>query len=287
MYSAHPVFITPTQTASQGFNLAQRGRTTRDFRSTLEALKNGALSLSDKAIHLYRMLNSYDKPDRKGRRKGFVYVSTRTLAQVFEKTVRTIERWLKELETVGLITRKQRPNTSSILYFHDLPQTPVHPCPPSSAAEKENVVSRPQKAASKMSFANSRYEERRNIQSREERHCSEAEEKVVVGLTKLGFDTFLARQFVARYGAEQVDRQITNLCLELKRGVSIRHYARWLYCAIQREYQVTPMEIPTPMPQAKQYQVEYVTDEHGYEYCRLTEIPDESVGIGESLEQVG
>jgi DNA-binding MarR family transcriptional regulator len=215
-------------------------RTTRDLHITFEAIKVGCVPISDTALRLYKALSNYDKPNRRGYRKGYVFVATRTLARLLKKSVRTIERWIKELESVGLITRKQRPNTSSILYFHDVTEEALcafidtqRSYPQVSREEMHNVVCHHQKSDSKMSFAYSGNEVLRNNSNTKREQFSEAEDNVVRKLEKLGFDSYLARQFVRRYGAERVDRQITNLCLELKHGILIRHYARWLYRAIE------------------------------------------------------
>src|SRR5262249_27303507 len=63
------------------------------------------------------------------------------------------------------------------------------------------------------------------------------DDAVVIGkLMKFGFDEFLARKFVARYGSARVEEQITNLCRTIQSGIVIRSFPRWLYRAIERDY---------------------------------------------------
>jgi len=265
--AVYPITYSPISNHTKAY---QRSRTTRSYKVTLAAINYGLISLPANVKSLYKILNEYDKPNSKGFRKGCVWVSSETLAERIGKSKRTIERWLKELEDVGLIERKRRANRSSLICFCDVLEaqlaeylTTKQTLNPQSVDNTSADVACPhQKSASKMSFAyiDEEIEENNNMKQLQ---YSEAGEDVVLrlldDLVKLGFNPYLARLFVTRFGVNRVERQFVNLCLVMRVGVIIRSIPRWLYRAIQRDYQYGNGEgtgpCQTPKPPTKHWEI--------------------------------
>lgn len=304
-----------SQTASNPSTPAATKRTKKEYAQTIEAIENGDIRLSCTAAKFYKLLVDLDYVDKAtGYCKGYIYYSTDKLADKIDRSVRTVERRLKALEKAGLLSRRQRANTSSLLYLqvitaaqeptveeqrHEEKQDTAT-CPQQERAERQKNVDNQKSVvrppASKVSFAYKGYETGKTQKTYHSQYPGAGRDIASAKLAKLGFDPFLARLFVAKYGAERIEQQITNLCYHLNRRIAIRDFARWLNTAIRfNDGQGFPVEpqhttLRQPVTQAEnprlclaQNFIE-VTDENGYTYYseiekHLCEPPIEAAGV--------
>ncbi len=78
-------------------------------------------SLSGEAKITYQVIDSFDWEDKEtGDSKGYVFPATKTLAEIRGTSMRTIQRHIKELENVGLLTRQRRSHKASFLFIEDV-----------------------------------------------------------------------------------------------------------------------------------------------------------------------
>lgn len=215
------------------------------------------MELSDGAKLTYQTLLSFDYLDpMQGEHKGIVFPSIETLMSLRSKGRSTIYSHLSELEAHGLIemlvgegirlynpqerqTKDEQGHSPKVAETaarksHRAPQRPSHDAltyDDGVDKEADQITLTFQKSGRVL------MEEKEEIKTIQYQYSEEGEKRIVVEkLVKLGFDAMLGRQFVRRYGAGQVDEQITNLCRSLQAGLTIRSFARWLYCAIERNY---------------------------------------------------
>lgn len=279
-----------------------RKRLEKHYVQLDDTLLYGYEGLSDGARLTYAVLLSFDYVDEgSGAHKGYVFPSIETLMHLRSKGRSTMYSHLAELEQCGLIEsiagggwRLYNPSddeergeedrnlpcySSPVLSNSTAPEDPVlDPCqeiPTNNFQDRSTHIF--QKSGRLLM-------DEEDISRNKQIQYSEAEQAVVDKLIRLGFDTSLACQFVERYDQGRVDQQISHLSWQLQRGASIRNQARWLYCAIQRNYEIPLKEIPAPQRPKKKYQAEFYTDEDGYSICRLTEIPDNTSPGGEVVE---
>lgn len=251
-------------TVSNHHTAYHRPRLEKYYVQVPQVLLREFADLSDGAKLTYQVLLSYDYIElHSDQHKGIVYPSIETLMAIRRKSRSTIYAHIAELEAYGLI--EVLIGEGFRLYN------------PQEGATGDNCtqsLSRPEKAAtanystqerpSQSGYENDEHldanssdrlifqksgrplKEEEENQVTKQYHYSEAGESslVVDKLLKLGFERYLARQFVARYGAAQVDEQITNLCRALQKGAHIRSFPRWLYRAIERGY----CFLDAPMP---------------------------------------
>jgi hypothetical protein len=101
--------------------LEGRRRPQYDFVIVPKAFLCGYRGLSDGAKLTYQVIAGFDWPSGiRGGRKGYVFPSAATLAQMRGTTVRSIQRHIQQLVRVGLLRRVRRPNRPSYLVLNPI-----------------------------------------------------------------------------------------------------------------------------------------------------------------------
>lgn len=256
-------------TISNHTALYHRPRLEKNFVQVPQVLLLARADLSDGAKLTYEVLLSFDYIDPEtNSHKGIVYPSIETLVLLRGKSRSTVYAHLAELERHGLIEVL----IGEGIRLYNPPEGDVEQCqyrqdPQLTATANHSVSQRPSCGASGEtpevvevdSCSTPTFQKSGRVLMEEEENqetkqyqCSEVGESrlVVDKLLKLGFEKYLAREFVRRYGVARIDEQITNLCRALQQDVNVRSFARWLYRAIERDYTFTdavkPQSVITP-----------------------------------------
>ncbi len=82
--------------------------------------------LSDGAKITYQVIDGYDWEDKETKTsKGYAFPATETLAEMRDTSIRSIERHIKELVEVKLLTRVRHRNRPSLLYIEDVSEAEI------------------------------------------------------------------------------------------------------------------------------------------------------------------
>jgi len=89
----------------------------------LKAVRREYPQLTPTDKYVYEILSEYDYQDeRTGRCKGFIYASFPRIEQDYGIVTSTLYRSFRRLEKAGLVRRRRRMNTSSVIYLLDVPE---------------------------------------------------------------------------------------------------------------------------------------------------------------------
>jgi DNA-binding transcriptional ArsR family regulator len=103
----------------ESFSIQRRNRMRSHYTITSNVLLFGYSKLSDAAKVTYQVIDSFDWTDDSGTSKGFAYPSLRLLSRIRGVERRSIRRHLAELESAGVITRRERVGQPSLLIIED------------------------------------------------------------------------------------------------------------------------------------------------------------------------
>ena len=99
----------------------RRNRLKKHFVNTSHVLLYCYKTVSAEAKITYQVIDSFDWEEKEtGESKGYVFPAVETLADIRGASIRTIQRHIKELEQVGLLTRQRRNHQASILFIEDV-----------------------------------------------------------------------------------------------------------------------------------------------------------------------
>ena len=99
----------------------RRNRLKKHFVNTSNVLLYCYKAVSAEAKITYQVVDSFDWEEKEtGESKGYVFPAVETLADIRGASIRTIQRHIKELEQVGLLTRQRRNHQASILFIEDV-----------------------------------------------------------------------------------------------------------------------------------------------------------------------
>jgi DNA-binding transcriptional ArsR family regulator len=240
--SAHQ--YSPSQSQSNRISTTSHRSISRNFTKVQNILTYTA-SLSDGAFRTYVALVSFDYQDSTTRRyKGVVTLSVEELVKLRGKGRSTLYSHLQELTEAGLIALT--PNGIQLYQVAEEPESAGAPDRATSPVDNsfEHKVQK--------SGQDTKELEEETVYQQIQYSVAE-DDVVVLKLIKLGFDAYLARVFVARYGPQRVDKQVTNLCYAMQRAQPIRSYPRWLYAAIEHDYEPGPRGQASP-PKRRVYE---------------------------------
>jgi len=83
-------------------------------------------ALTDGAKITYQVIDGYDWEDKESKTsKGYVFPATATLAEMRDTSIRSIERHIKELAEVKLLTRVRQRYQPSIFYIEDVSEAEI------------------------------------------------------------------------------------------------------------------------------------------------------------------
>jgi hypothetical protein len=106
---------------SEDFIFKHRDRLKNHFVNVSKVLLYGYGGLSDGAKITFQVIDGFDWEDKvTGDSKGYVFPAAETIAKIRNTTVRTIQRHIKELEMVRLITRQRRKYRASVLFIESV-----------------------------------------------------------------------------------------------------------------------------------------------------------------------
>ena len=104
----------------------RRNRLKKHFVNTSNVLLYGYQNLSDAAKITYQVVDGFDWENKETRdSKGYAFPAGKTLAGIRGMSERTIQRHIKELEIVGLLTRIRRRNKPSVLVIEEVSENEV------------------------------------------------------------------------------------------------------------------------------------------------------------------
>lgn len=216
---------------SQSIKKSRHIQVSKHFTKVQNQLTYASQVISDGAYRTYVVLLSFDYQDSATRRyKGAVTLSIEELSKLRGKGRSTLYNHLQELTEAGLVGI----TPAGIQLF----QVAEEDAEGVEAVQPTVPVVDNASEASVQKTGRDIKELEEDVKHRQIQYSEVKDEVVVLKLMKLGFDGYLARSFVSRYGPKRVDRQVTNLCLAMQRGQSVRSYPRWLYTAIERNYAV-------------------------------------------------
>jgi hypothetical protein len=105
--------------AMEQVSIRRRDRLKRHYTTVSNVIIFGYRELSDSEKLTYAAIDSFDWSDGEGLRKGYAFPSVETLATLRAADRRTIFRHFTALESVGLLTREQRPGRPTLLWIED------------------------------------------------------------------------------------------------------------------------------------------------------------------------
>src|ERR1035437_7182979 len=106
---------------SEDFIFKHRNLLKNHFVNVSKVLLYGYKNLSDGAKITFQVIDGFDWEDKAtGDSKGYVFPAAETIAKIRNTTVRTIQRHIKELETVRIITRQRRKYRASVLFIESV-----------------------------------------------------------------------------------------------------------------------------------------------------------------------
>lgn len=260
---------------------ARRARLKAHFVQVAAEILTGYEALSDGARLTYLVLLSFDYLEREqGDHKGVVFPTVETLMAKRRKSRSTIYSHLAELEAYGLIetipgvgwklynppeclqdahpTTKLSENSTAVTDDYSA----LQPYPQTSlpSADAPSVLAHAPTPEFRKSGQSIKDEEEEITQPKQKQYSMAEKnqahgeaQRVVRDLQKFGFAPWLASKFLQRYGTQRVQRQLCHLEAQLKRGVVIQNGARWLYRAIECDYQF-PQQQKQPPRQANRPQ---------------------------------
>jgi hypothetical protein len=209
-------------------------RTKEKYAVMMKTVRKEFPQLKTKDKYLYEILIDYDYADEMtGLCKGYVFPDPKkTLTNECNTSYRTICRQLERLEQAKLIKRIPRQNKGPIIILLDIP-------------EEQLSTYRNERRMPKTAIAYNRNNETKRNKYTNNTQCTAVEQVVVRKLVLLGYGSGQALTDVKRYGADEVDYHITNLCLTLKKGAKIRDLPRWLNWAIRTKYCIDTSQLPS------------------------------------------
>jgi DNA-binding transcriptional ArsR family regulator len=245
--SAHQ--LTLPQSRSHSITASPHRSISRNFTKVQNILTYAA-SLSDGAFRTYVALVSFDYQDSATRRyKGAVTLSVEELMKLRGKGRSTLYSHLQELTEAGLIVL-----TPDGIQLYQVVEDTDEPTQAETSQRIPPPVDNSFEYKVQKSGQDTKELEEETVYQQVQYSVAE-DDVVVLKLIKLGFDAYLARVFVTRYGPQRVDQQVTNLCHAMKRGQPVRSFPRWLYTAIERGYTVNALPQASPPKRPKYEEV--------------------------------
>jgi DNA-binding transcriptional regulator YhcF (GntR family) len=244
-----------SQSPSDQFIVTQRTRTRRDYAQIAKALRRRT-DLSDGAYRTYLEIIEFDWEDKStGTCKGYVFPSLATLAKMRGVTVRTIERHIRELISLGLLSRERRRNQVSVLYIEELANEPER----QARRSDKNVTSIDRREATKMSIV---YIDEIITTDKPQQDTEHVD--VVDQLIRLRINQHTAEQLARSYPRSYIYAKVNLLQHKLSsqtRGQPIVDTAGWLIRAIEQDYHVPPQLTTIQQAQPKRQAEVYAIDE--------------------------
>jgi hypothetical protein len=241
--------------------------------------------ITDGAKLTYLELIDFDYESKQtGTCKGYVFPKTEKIAELRGVSERAIREHIKELISVGVLSRVRRKNTSSVIYIEDVIPKPMEQHTPASHSSTAKIC-RSSKALSmsvashQVSFQLENPERQKSAAAYidETTRISETttrQDAVAEKLERLKISPNKAHDLAERYSPQHIEVQVCELERRLRDPRScglIRNPGGWLIAAIER-VEVSTGEVSSP----PRRQALPVFDERGnidyYEVSELQEI---------------
>lgn len=172
----------------------RRNKLRKHFVNTSNVLLYCYKQLSDAARTTYQVIDSFDWEEKEtGESKGYVFPAVETLADIRGTTTRTVQRHIRELEHVGLLTRQRRSHQASYLFIEDVSEEEaqvylekyVHKQRKEQEPQKsndKNVVSLTGSQTTKMSIDNNKEKEKKENEINVNGNFKKTDEKKRYGM---------------------------------------------------------------------------------------------------------